>query len=75
MSDVKTIKIVAEEVKYVLCGQDSYMCMMVDLTDDVDKDILSDENCVEVHYNSQTVSELCKMHAEYGFAVLDFVKR
>ena len=74
MSEKKVIKIKTDKIKYILVSDDSYMCMMVDLTENVDKDLLSDENCIEVPFNSQTVTALCEMVREHDVAVLDFVR-
>jgi len=71
----KEIEVVAEDVKYVLVGKDSYMLMMVDLTDNVELDLLTDENCIDVPFNSQTITALCEMVREHDVAVLDFVRR
>ena len=75
MSEKKTIYLKQDEIKYILIGGDSYLCMMVDLTADVEADMLSDANCIDVPFNSQTVTALCEMVREYDIPVIDFVRR
>ena len=74
MSEIKKIQINQSKVKYILIGSDSYMCMMVDLTKDPEAGLLSDENCIDVPFNSQTVTALCEMVREKDIPVFDFVR-
>ena len=70
----KEIEVVAEDVKYVIVGKDSYMLMMVDLTDNVELALLTDKNCIEVPFSSHTITKLCDLVREHDVAVLDFVR-
>ena len=59
----------ATKIKYILVGSDSYMCMMVD----PGIDMLEDGNCIDVPFNSQSVTALCGLIKEYDIQVLDFM--